>query len=241
MFIEQKPNPFPSKISTTNNFKAKKAGTNGTLCVLIVDESGSMYPFKDDTIGGINTLIKDQAKDKDKTNLSIVKFEGTNIVTPINNIDVKELKEFTNYKPGGGTNLYDAIGETIIKINEKISKINKKERPNVFVQIITDGQENSSKKYNKEKVKSMIDKCQKKDWLFTFVGANIDSMSEGGGLGVHTSGIVQYSTSNTTGLYEATSATISRIKTARGMGMNNTEIYNSTDVMFTDEEKKGVE
>jgi hypothetical protein len=44
-----------------------------------------------------------------------------------------------------------------------------------YVTIITDGEENSSRRYTLEDVRNLIDELKKKDVIFSFIGANIDA------------------------------------------------------------------
>ena len=56
--------------------------------------------------------------------------------------------------------------------------------------ITTDGYENSSKEYNKEKIKNMIEKHS--NWEFIYMGANIDSYKEGSNIGIRCDNIANY-------------------------------------------------
>ena len=62
----------------------------------------------------------------------------------------------------------------------------------VFV-IITDGLENSSRRYNLAKVKKMISRQKEKyGWEFLFVGANIDAVHTAGAMGIQADNAVDY-------------------------------------------------
>ncbi|MCB1713383.1 MAG: hypothetical protein KDH96_13225, partial [Candidatus Riesia sp.] len=64
----------------------------------------------------------------------------------------------------------------------------------VLFVILTDGYENDSRYYNKEKVFKMIDKMERKhNWSFIYLGANQDSFAEGGKMGVKSKKILNYS------------------------------------------------
>ena len=60
------------------------------------------------------------------------------------------------------------------------------ERPEkTLVVITTDGMENSSCEYSKEKVKTLVERMQSEyGWEFIFLGANIDSIKTAGGIGI---------------------------------------------------------
>ena len=64
-----------------------------------------------------------------------------------------------------------------------------KSRKAIFL-ITTDGLENSSREYNKARIKEMIK--GHKEWEFIYIGANIDSYSEGQSIGIDTRNIANY-------------------------------------------------
>lgn len=236
LFVEQKIQIVPGA-KTPEKFKPKKAGTKNSIIFLVVDESGSMSGLTQDTIGGINTLITEQAKDTIPTNLTIVKFEGGNIRVPIENVNVKSIKNFSDYRPAGGTNLLDAIGFTLNKINEILTKTHKEDRPSVFVQIITDGYENSSRKFSRSEIAEMIKDCEKADWIIGYVGANVDAFAESSSLGISSFASSGYNAHNTSDTYSVLSSSLNRTKGMRGLGMNYVDIQASVGAsMYTDEE-----
>ena len=108
--------------------------------VLILDESGSMDNIREKMLHSINDLIKEQKQIKDRpATFTLVKFnDGIN--RKFNNSPLENVNFLTpeDYVPSGTTALYDAIGSTINWFrNEK----------DVLMVIITDGQENASKKW----------------------------------------------------------------------------------------------
>lgn len=62
---------------------------------------------------------------------------------------------------------------------------------------MTDGYENSSRKYNAFTIKSLIDNKKRNDWTFVFLGANIDSHVVGGQIGIDFGNTVNYNYQNT--------------------------------------------
>lgn len=63
----------------------------------------------------------------------------------------------------------------------------------VIVMIITDGAENSSRKYSGEQIKSMIKHQEDKyGWEFMFLGANIDAFAVAGNLGMKLDNVSNY-------------------------------------------------
>ena len=154
-----------------------------TEVVFIIDRSGSMMGLEGDTIGSYNSLIEEQKKDTEngKVYVTTVLFD-TKHSKLHDREDIENIKEMTreDYKPGGYTALLDAVGDTLTNL----SNVEGIKDRNVIVAIITDGCENSSREYNKEQVKELIETHQKDGWNIMFFGAGIDAFAEGGNIGV---------------------------------------------------------
>lgn len=158
-----------------------------TEIVFILDRSGSMGGLEKDTIGGFNSLVKEQKKNKGEVVLSTVLFDDhTKVIhdrVPLDKVGKLTEKE---YYVGGCTALLDAIGNSIKHINQVQKSLPEEERPEktMFV-ITTDGMENSSHDFTYEKIKKMVEKKQnKKQWEFLFLGANIDAIGTAADLGI---------------------------------------------------------
>jgi hypothetical protein len=171
-----------------------------TYYLLIVDASSSMSPLTKSTISGVNEQIdsiKQLEKDfpDQKYNMSFMHFNSA-VTIEYTERKASSLEYITesNYKCSGMTALLDAIGVGVRNLNEKISdKIASGEAAAVVV-IITDGEENSSREFDGSKIKSMIEELQSTNrWTFTFVGANIDSISTASRYGIDVKNVMQFS------------------------------------------------
>ncbi len=156
-----------------------------TIVNLILDESGSMLDIKDSTISAINEYVKSLRKQKGLFYFTLTTFNSDGIKTPYLNvpiIDVKPLGD-KDYAPTSLTPLYDAVGETVIKVENQLK--DSKEKTAVLVVIVTDGFENYSKEFNQTRIHNLIERLKKeKDWTFVFLGANQDSWAVGQSLGI---------------------------------------------------------
>jgi hypothetical protein len=148
----------------------------------ILDESGSMAPQQQTIISGFNeqieTMKKEEREQGIKYLVTLIKFaDKAEIVFQDKPLEaVPQLTEET-YSPGGWTALYDAIGLAI-------SKAAPGETDNI-VTIMTDGHENRSQKWNKGKIKVLIELRQRENkWGFVYFGANQDAWNEATSLGV---------------------------------------------------------
>lgn len=182
---------------------------NLTEIVAILDASGSMGGFVDDTIGGFNAFLEQQKTLDGEANITVTTFESNNphkvIYDGINIKDCVGLNT-SNYVIGATTPLYDAIGHTITSVGKRLSETPEDERPSkVLFLISTDGMENASTDYNQEKVKTMIEHQKTNyNWEFVFTAANIDTFSVSTGMGISGNMSMTYDQNNTQALYTNT-------------------------------------
>ena len=160
--------------------------------VLVIDKSGSMQGLEKDTIGGFNSMIEKQKKLGINVRVTAVLFnDKTDLLYARRYIqNVRPLTE-REYETGDTTALLDAVGGTILKMER--SKATECGKTKVIFVIITDGLENASTKFTKQKVKEMISDKQEQDgWDFIYLGANIDAAEEAGAIGVKKANAVTY-------------------------------------------------
>ena len=152
--------------------------------VFILDKSGSMGGFENDTIGGYNSYLDKVKKNKSKVYVTTVLFNNEyELLNEREEISKVEHLTNDNYRVGGTTALYDAIGKTIEIIDKyKSNKV-------LFV-ITTDGLENASREYNKNTIKRLIK--GHKNIEFIYLGANIDSYEEGSSIGIKRESIANF-------------------------------------------------
>jgi hypothetical protein len=243
------PNPFPAgikatvttTITKTPKYKFKKAGTNGNIIAVVLDESGSMNVCRDTTIAGFNEFVQAQsaADNAGAAYLTLNKFEGGNIRTVFADRNLTEVPKLdhSSYTPAGGTNLLDAIGHTIEQVNDSLDLLKKNDRPGVIILIMTDGEENCSQRYNNDMVKAMVVAAEKSDWSFVFLGANIDAFSVGSTFGMSALNSVNYSTANMAGTMAATSTMTTNMRSAKMAGLDTRAVYASTTMSAEDRER----
>ena len=143
--------------------------------IFILDESGSMQIMGSEPQEAVNSFIEEQKKvmDSSTSKFSLWTF-NTSVTKVIDDEDLCNVSKFENFKPSSMTALYDAIGEAIT------TKKNKPNCEKVICVILTDGHENSSTKYDKLTINSMIHEMEiLHKWKFVFLGANQDVYSSG--------------------------------------------------------------
>lgn len=157
----------------------KMNGLTSVYHLIVLDESGSMSCVTNQTISGCNEtiqtirLMQDNNKDTQTHYVSVYLFESGRSRYIIHNQPVVEVKDITHkdYCPNGCTPLFDALGFTLMELKEIMGT------PDTlgYVTIITDGEENSSRRYSLHQVRELIDELKKRDVIFSFIGANIDA------------------------------------------------------------------
>lgn len=151
--------------------------------VFLIDRSGSMHGSENDTIGGFNSLIeKQKAEDYDVKVTTILFDNGYEVLYKRKPIDSVSNLTSDVYYVRGSTALLDAIGRTITTLDRQVNN-------KVLFVIMTDGMENSSVEFSRSQIKSMIDSH---DWEFLFIGADINSYTEAGRIGIKKSRTANY-------------------------------------------------
>lgn len=155
--------------------------------IFLIDRSGSMCGSEADTIGGFNSFIEKERKNELNTNVTTILFDDKyEVLYKRKSIsDVEKLTE-KEYFVRGTTALLDAIGKTITSLDKEIDN-------KVLFVIMTDGMENASVEFSKSQIRNMINSHK---WEFIFLGADIDSYSEAGSIGIAKSRVANYEKSS---------------------------------------------
>lgn len=190
---------------------------NYTHISVVLDRSGSMSTVWDDTIGGFNSFLEEQRKLPGECTISAIQFDSEYDVlyTAKSIADAPKLTKET-YVPRGSTALLDAIGRTINDTGAKLAAMSEDQRPSkVLFVILTDGQENASREFSRQKVFDMI-KLQRETykWDFVFLGANQDAISTGTSLGMAAGSTMTYA-SNAVGTAKAFASTSEYVARSR--------------------------
>jgi len=163
-----------------------KKNKNAVHIICVLDRSGSMASLSDEVINSFNHFLKEQQSEKGKAYLTLVLFDDRYEVV-YDRVNLKNVKPIDSsiYYARGMTGLYDAIGKAINSNTDK----------DAMVLIQTDGHENSSHEYNQDSIKKLIKKKEDIGWDFIFLGANIDTKTEGFKMGITASKSVSFEAS----------------------------------------------
>ena len=153
--------------------------------LIIVDESGSMSCLRQATLSGINetlNTIRQAQKDFSDTQehlVTLVTFDSCGVERPdvrtiIDCQPIEQVGEFTDYEPNGCTPLYDAMGQSLTALHNRIKG---NEDASAVVTVMTDGMENSSKRWNAARVSALIKQLKDEGWSFAYMGSAHDVKS----------------------------------------------------------------
>jgi len=153
--------------------QAKKQPKTINRMALVVDSSGSMSSVVDEVVATFNdsvaTIKEESKKYSQETTVTLVDFNDR-VTETYFNADPATLKKLTRdqYRPGGSTALLDAVGHTIEKF--KAMKDSDDDNVSYMITVVTDGQENASRRFDPGTLRALLKKMQATDrWSFSFL------------------------------------------------------------------------
>lgn len=170
--------------------------------ICILDGSGSMGSVAIEAKNGFNKFIEDQKAIGD-ANITIVWFDDKYSVGYEGKLS--EVSPLDEWKIGGMTALYDAVGKTFSHVKDRFSK----EKPEkVVLAIQTDGMENASKEFTSEAVKGLISEHESKyGWTVIFMGAGLDAANQAMNIGVRACNTIAYDANQTMDAFDVSYST----------------------------------
>lgn len=152
--------------------------TNKMLVTFLLDKSGSMESIRKDTIGNFNTYLDTLGDNSDGLDVDVLftliqfdtnSFDKNYVEQPVSTVARLDTK---SYRPQGGTPLIDAAYDTIKLVDSSI--YSKQPEVRKVVCILTDGEENSSRKYSLMQLQDLVKEKTEEGWAFNFMGASFD-------------------------------------------------------------------
>lgn len=173
-FKRGKQTPKTEQEQLHNSKERADDGVRRVHNLIILDESGSMISIYRPTLSGVNeTLqtIRDAQKEyrNQEQYVSLITFDTGHYNKIYSNTPADYTKDIkkSQYRPNGGTPLFDAMGRAINELRPNVAKGDV-----VLVTILTDGEENSSCEYNAVSIKNLVEAMKEEGWVFTYIGAN---------------------------------------------------------------------
>jgi len=137
---------------------------------ILLDRSGSMSSMWEEAIGGINSYVKNIKMNAD---ITVAAFDTLSyeIVRNTTVDDWTNIK-YNEIEPRAGTPLLDATARIMHNmVDSKASR--------AILVVVTDGDENSSQKYNKNDIKKLTSQITNDlDYELVFLGANFDKVGD---------------------------------------------------------------
>lgn len=138
---------------------------------VILDRSGSMSAIRDDVIEGFNAFLRAQQALPGKATLTLVQFDSVAPCEIVHRFvpiaDVPPLSRAT-FMPRGATPLLDALGRSILDIENTLAQRDVADRPDAIVVVmITDGMESASREFTLDDVHWLLTQKQSREhWRF---------------------------------------------------------------------------
>jgi Mg-chelatase subunit ChlD len=163
-----------------------------THICLVLDRSGSMQALWDDALGSVNSYITTAKWDGAvyHSRFSLITFSSASMDMIRKDLVMKTVKPLSadEYRCGGNTPLFDAVGRGIGVLNEALGG----KSGRAILVIMTDGQENDSVEFNHESITSLIKARQEAGWLIMFLGEGLDVAKQGMAMGAPPSTVAAY-------------------------------------------------
>lgn len=199
-----------------------------TELIIILDRSGSMEKHRSDHEGGLRSFVRDQRQLPGDVRLTFVRFDSHDpFELVLDGIQIEQVQEDDlTLVPRGGTPLLDAIGRTITHVAGRLKEVDPPP-DQIVVMIITDGEENASREYTKEKIKALIAEKETGGWKVLYLGANVDEFSEAEKIGVALGASMGYtgSPAGIQAMYACLSSNTLNARCATQSGLSAGEAY----------------
>jgi len=160
----------------------------------VLDRSGSMASICKPTIKAFNQFVRSQRKGPDEAFLSLIQFDDQ-YESVYSRLPIHRVPRLTSktYVPRGSTALFDAIGRTIESTHQRLVQSGMDSYANVVTVIQTDGFENASQHYSRERINAMITMFRDQHrWEFVFLGANQDAIMSAASVGIPHGAAITY-------------------------------------------------
>jgi hypothetical protein len=194
-----------------------------------------MSPYINDTIAGYNHFLKEQRSPDAKITLALFDHSMSYVFQNRPSNVVYDLTS-SEYTIGGSTALMDAFGQVMNDTDQYLKGFDPANRPSVIFVVMTDGEENASRKFTKEQIKTMVEARTEAGWVFTFLGANIDTFAAASNYGIGMAQTASYDQSTSTAqAFTATSDLVGRYRSAMvaGASVESMKSMGYTDIERT--------
>lgn len=177
------------------------------FCIeFVLDETGSMTRVRSQTVAGFNEFLTEQQNVEGDCRLTLSKFENGNIRCPIENLGIGLVPpmSYRTFIPGGGTNLFDAVGDRIEALEDRLAQW--ADHPQVFFVVMTDGGDTMSQYFNADMIFKLVTQKREAGWTFAYLGADTRALTIGRDMGFRDSEITCFEVANIENVFRDLSA-----------------------------------
>jgi hypothetical protein len=207
-----------------------------TFYHIILDQSGSMQDCLIPTLSGYNEQLQvirslQQRFPEQEIRLGLTRFnqEVMHSYFAQHPDRVTELNQAI-YRPDGCTALYDAIGQTVRKLQEQILSERIAGMAAVVVVIITDGYENASRRYSATQIKGLIKELESTGtWTFSYLGATLDAVQIATALNIQQQNSMCFEKASIMGAFDLLGASMDGFLEKRSTGKNTSGFLKPRD------------
>jgi hypothetical protein len=141
-----------------------------TRAIIVVDDSGSMHPYRYEMNDSVNKTLADFRQQAfvsgQQIDVSLYYFNNFRVKPAFRHVDAKDVKSEPIHYPDGGTPLFNAVEDAI---RDHLIPERGDEEVGYLLIVITDGDDNESRDRTGNTMKSLIRQVQGTDrWTITF-------------------------------------------------------------------------
>lgn len=158
---------------------------------LLLDRSGSMSRVVEEAVISVNGYIK-RIKELAGRFPDQEVFASLNLfnnrVTPVWSMlppDLIREIDFADFRPGGTSALFDAIGSTVNGLQQVIGEELEAKEASAVIVIFTDGFDNASELFSQRQIATLIHELELTGrYTFSWFGSTLDSADAAGNIGI---------------------------------------------------------
>lgn len=196
---------FDNILLFNNYYKMAEVNLNNnwTHIGVLIDRSGSMDSLNpNNTSQELTKFIQEQSSDNNgKVTVTVARFDDEYEVILKNNPAQDTVITAEDIKPRNMTALYESFCRLIDEIGDEINGMKEEHPGKVIIVVLTDGEENASKGiYEGEAGRKLLmqkitHQKEKYNWVFFFMGTNIDALATGRNIGIDTNTCINFGAS----------------------------------------------
>jgi uncharacterized protein YegL len=205
-----------------------KSITKNIDLYIVQDTSGSMKSQAPSVANGINEII-DDLKQRYKepceytATITYCTFSSNALISIGEQISIKDFPLIEAPQCNGLTAMWDALGPVLTLMQKNSSNVS------AVLYVFTDGSDNDSYIYNKDKISEMIESKSKMHSVL-FVGSDPTSAETAHSLGLDRNSSIQHVPDNTPIVYEVCRRALARCV----IGDTQTTIFSEDDIVLSE-------